>query len=221
MYAKCVCAVFNGQRVHHREASWQVRQAGTCHHFPPLDGATIIALQRWVARECHFEGVCLTICVCASVCTHTRVHFMYSKDSQFLIAVYVIKGIVNKKGGDLEVTSDDVNQNLTPLLQNYWKQTTEEGIGKCKVLTLWECCLMVGHDKCIKSWVHFKPLKETSGTLTTTSWERERIQYTYASTPLQQRKTTNIITLTCMTCVPLTLREELYSWWWGNTNFGK
>ena len=42
---------------------------------------------------------------------------------------------MNKKGGDLEVTSDDVNQNLTPLLQNYGKGT-EEGIGKHKVLTL-------------------------------------------------------------------------------------
>ena len=79
-YMQCVCVEcvyvcqvclsvyieFNGQRVHHYETS---KWAGGFHESL-LDRATLTALQRGVARECHLEGVCLTICVrvCACVC---------------------------------------------------------------------------------------------------------------------------------------------------------
>ena len=36
-------------------------------HHSQLDRATFTTLQRGVARECHFEGVGLTICACVCV----------------------------------------------------------------------------------------------------------------------------------------------------------
>ncbi len=53
MYVCQVC-VCKGQRAQHLEASF---------HHSLLDRAAIAALQRGVTRECHFEGVGLTICV--------------------------------------------------------------------------------------------------------------------------------------------------------------
>lgn len=55
-----VSEVINGQRAQHYEAS--------CHHSQ-LDRAAFTTLQRGVARECHFEGVGLTICTCVCACS--------------------------------------------------------------------------------------------------------------------------------------------------------